>query len=46
VGTEDNYEANPDPFLLSNSLITKGMGKAVVLAVGKMSQRGIIESQL
>jgi len=35
---------NPDPFLLSNTLITKGIGKAVVLAVGNLSQRGMKEA--
>jgi magnesium-transporting ATPase (P-type) len=37
---------NADPFLLSNSLVATGSGKAVVLAVGKDSRRGIHEEKL
>lgn len=33
-GEEHNRE-NPDPFLLANSLIMTGSGRAVVCAVGK-----------
>lgn len=31
---EDHHRENPDPFLLANSLIMTGSGKAVVCAVG------------
>ena len=32
---KDNHTANPDPFLLTESKIMTGQGKAVVCAVGK-----------
>lgn len=35
VSTGKNHRENPDPFLLSQSLITAGAGRAVVCAVGK-----------
>jgi magnesium-transporting ATPase (P-type) len=44
VPSEEN--PNADPFLLSNSLIATGSGKAVVLVVGKDSRRGIHEEKL
>lgn len=31
---ENNHTLNPDPFLLADSLVMTGSGKAVVLAVG------------
>lgn len=31
---EDQHRENPDPFLLANSLIMTGSGRAVVCAVG------------
>lgn len=31
----DHHRDNPDPFLLANSLVISGQGKAVVCAVGK-----------
>jgi len=34
VATESTISRNPDPFLLSNTLVSNGYGKAVVLAVG------------
>ncbi len=34
ISTGTNHEANPDPFLLSRSLVTSGSGRAVVCAVG------------
>lgn len=37
---------NADPFLLSNSLVATGSGKAVVVVVGKDSRRGIHEEKL
>jgi magnesium-transporting ATPase (P-type) len=30
----DNHNTNPDPFLLTDSKVMTGQGKAVVLAVG------------
>jgi magnesium-transporting ATPase (P-type) len=44
VASEENSHA--DPFLLSNSLIATGTGKAVVLVVGASSRRGIHEEKL
>ena len=41
VVTEDNVHDNPDPFLLSNTLVATGSGIAVVCAVGANSRRGI-----
>lgn len=32
---EEHHRENPDPFLLANSLIMTGSGRAVVCAVGK-----------
>lgn len=46
VATTDNLNMNPDPFLLSQSLITSGSGKAVVCCVGEYSRRGIQEEKL
>ena len=40
------YSNAEDPFLLSNSLVATGSGKAVVLVVGKDSRRGIHEEKL
>lgn len=41
-----NENPDADPFLLSNSLIATGTGKAVVLVVGEKSRRGIHEEKL
>ncbi len=46
VVTEDNYSASPDPFLLSDSLVQTGAGRAVVLCVGARSRRGLKEAKL
>lgn len=46
VATKENLHENPDSFLLSNTLIATGSGKAVVLAVGERSRRGINEEKL
>lgn len=35
LSTGDNHRDNPDPFLLSGSLVVSGSGRAVVCAVGK-----------
>lgn len=42
----DNFDQRPDPFLLSNSLVATGAGKAVVLCVGERSRRGLKEAKL
>lgn len=46
VASEKNYNENPDPFLLSQSLIVSGVGKAVVCCVGALSRRGVVEEKL
>lgn len=46
VANEANIYSNPDPFLLANTLVAAGSGKAVVCAVGARSRRGIVEEQL
>ena len=46
VASEKNYYENPDPFLLSQSLIVSGVGRAVVCCVGPQSRRGIYEDKL
>lgn len=46
VADESNFHENPDPFLLSNSLIMAGIGKAVVCCVGHHSRRGNKEEKL
>ena len=35
----NNHTENPDPFLLSGSLVMTGQGRAVVCAVGKLSRQ-------
>jgi magnesium-transporting ATPase (P-type) len=35
LSTKDNHRDNPDPFLLSKSLVMTGSGRAIVCAVGK-----------
>jgi magnesium-transporting ATPase (P-type) len=35
---ENNHKEHPDPFLLSNSKILTGSGKAVVCCVGKSTK--------
>lgn len=35
VSTGDNHLENPDPFLLTKSLVQTGSGRAIVCAVGK-----------
>lgn len=38
VASGDNHRENPDPFLLSRSLVMTGKGKALVCCVGKYTQ--------
>ena len=38
VSTGENHKENPDPFLLTRSLVLSGSGRAVVCAVGKYSR--------
>ena len=44
VCTAENIERNPDCFLLSQSLIMKGEGKAVVCCVGETSRKSEVEN--
>jgi len=37
---EEHHRENPDPFLLSRSLVITGQGRAVVCAVGKHTRYG------
>ena len=40
---ENNHVENPDPFLLTRSLVITGSGKAVVCSVGKHRQIASVE---
>ena len=46
TASDDNYHENPDPFLLSQTLVMSGQGKAVVCCVGEHSRRGILDEKL
>ncbi len=46
AANEDNYQQGPDPFILSDSLIVSGVGRAVVCAVGASSRRGVQAEKL
>jgi magnesium-transporting ATPase (P-type) len=46
AANNQNYYENPDPFLISNTLIASGTGKAVVCCVGANSRRGCKEEKL
>ena len=46
VATEENPGNHHDPFLISQSLLIQGSGKAVVCAVGANSRRGIKDEKL
>ena len=46
VATSENMEENPDCFLLSQTLIKSGVGKAVVCCVGKYSRRVEVEQAI
>jgi magnesium-transporting ATPase (P-type) len=41
-----NYESNPDPFLLGKSLVVSGQGLALVCCVGRNSRSGMAEEKL
>ena len=43
--TVNNHTKNPDPFLLTRSLVMTGQGKAVVCAVGKNRYINSIEKE-
>lgn len=44
--TKENIKMNPDPFLLSQSILVTGSGKALVCCVGANSRRGILDEKL
>jgi Ca2+ transporting ATPase len=44
--TPQNYEHNPNPFLMAKTMCTKGEGKAIVAAIGMNSFAGKIEEKL
>lgn len=46
AASDENYNSGADPFLLSQTLVITGVGKAVVAAVGKYSRRGVYEGKL
>jgi Ca2+-transporting ATPase len=46
AASEETYYRGADPFLLSQTLVITGVGKAVVAAVGKHSRRGVQEAKL
>lgn len=44
--TEENYESNPDPFLLGKTLVVQGQGTAIVCSVGVNTRAGMAEEKL
>lgn len=46
VANNQNEGDAVDPFLLSSTLLTHGVGKAVVCCVGANSRRGVVEEKL
>jgi len=44
--TEENYDSNPDPFLLGKTLICNGQGSAIICCVGYNSRSGMAEEKL
>ena len=46
ASNEHNFYEGPDPFLLSSTLVSSGIGKAVVAAVGANSRRGVKDEKL
>lgn len=44
--TEENFDSNPNPFLLGKTLIVSGTGKAIICAVGAHSRSGMAEEKL
>lgn len=46
VAISENLHDNPDPFLLADTMISSGSGKAVVCVVGHKSRRGAFQPEL
>jgi P-type E1-E2 ATPase len=44
--TQKNFEHNPSPFLLGNTLVVSGSGSAIVCAVGVNTRSGMAEEKL
>ena len=44
--TPENYEHNPDPFMLGKTLVCNGQGRAMVCCVGANSRSGMAEEKL
>ncbi len=44
--TDENYENNPDCFLIGKTLVVNGMGTALVCCVGSNSRSGMAEEKL
>lgn len=44
--TAENYEHNPDPFLLGKTLVCNGQGTALVCCIGTNSRSGMAEEKL
>jgi magnesium-transporting ATPase (P-type) len=44
--TPQNFEHNPSPFLLGNTLVVSGSGTAIVCAVGVNTRSGMAEEKL
>ena len=44
--TADNYDSNPNPFLIGKTLIVSGQGTALVCAVGRHTRSGMAEEKL
>jgi magnesium-transporting ATPase (P-type) len=43
---EENISQYPDPFLMSNTFVNVGSGRAVVCCVGKNSRRGTLDDKI
>ncbi len=46
IASYNNANEAVDPFLLSSTLVSSGIGKAVVCAVGPNSRRGVKQEKL
>jgi P-type E1-E2 ATPase len=44
--TEQNFQHNPSPFLLANTLVVSGTGLALICAVGVNTRSGMAEEKL
>ena len=44
--THENFDSNPDPFMLGKTLVCNGYGKALVCCVGTNTRSGMAEEKL